>query len=86
MCHFISENIKNLGNYTLQLQVVLNESGEHVYSGKELPSHKLKFSITGMTFRSYMSRLVGKPTMWFPNRSDINRPVQAQKQARSLNF
>ena len=24
--------------------------------------------------------------MWFPNRSDINRPVQAQKQARSLKF
>ena len=31
-----------------------------------------------------MSRLVGKPTMWFPNRSDTNRPVQAQKRARSL--
>ena len=29
-----------------------------------------------------MSRLVGKPTMWFPNRSDTNRPVQLQKQAR----
>ena len=33
-----------------------------------------------------MSRLVGKPTMWFPNRFDINRPVQLQKQARSLKF
>ena len=31
-----------------------------------------------------MSRLVGKPAMWFPNRSDTNRPVQAQKRARSL--
>ena len=27
-----------------------------------------------------------KPTMWFPNRSDTNRPVQLQKQARSLKF
>ena len=35
---------------------------------------------------SKMSRLVGKPTMWFPNRSDTNRPVQAQKRARSLKF
>ena len=35
---------------------------------------------------SNMSRLVGKPTMWFPNRSDTNRPVQAQKRARSLKF
>ena len=33
-----------------------------------------------------MSRLEGKPTMWFPNRSHTNRPVQAQKQARSLKF
>ena len=24
----------------------------------------------------YLNRLVGKPTMWFPNRSDTNRPVQ----------
>ena len=34
----------------------------------------------------YMSRLVGKPTMWFPNRSDTNQVVQSQKQARSLKF
>ena len=34
----------------------------------------------------HMSHLVGKPTMWFPNRSDTNRPVQAQKRARSLKF
>ena len=33
-----------------------------------------------------MSHLVGKPTMWFPNRSDTNWPVQAQKTARSLKF
>ena len=29
---------------------------------------------------------MGKPTMWFPNRSDTNRAVQAQKTARSLKF
>ena len=34
----------------------------------------------------HLSHLVGKPTMWFLNRSDTNRPVQAQKQARSLKF
>ena len=34
----------------------------------------------------YLSRLVEKPTMWFPNRSDTNRPVQLQKQARSLKY
>ena len=29
---------------------------------------------------------LGKPTMWFPTRSDINRPVQVQKRARILKF
>ena len=33
-----------------------------------------------------MSCLVGKPTMWFPNRFDTNQAVQSQKQARSLKF
>ena len=33
-----------------------------------------------------LSRLVGKPTMWFPNRSDTNRNVQSEKMARGLNF
>ena len=30
----------------------------------------------------YLSRLVKKPTMWFPSRSDTNRAVQAEKMAR----
>ena len=33
-----------------------------------------------------LSHLVGKQTMWFPNRSDTNWAVQAQKMARSLKF
>ena len=37
-------------------------------------------------FNYYLSHLVGKPTMWFQNRSDTNQPVQAQKRARSLKF
>ena len=35
---------------------------------------------------NYMSRFVGKPTIWFPNRSDTNRPVQSQKMARGWKF
>ena len=38
------------------------------------------------TNKKDLSRLVGKPTMWFLNRSYTNRPVQLQKQARSLKF
>ena len=34
----------------------------------------------------YLSRLVGKPTMWFLKRPDTNRAVQAQKTARSMKF
>ena len=48
-------------------------------------SHSLDMSSNTAKFQD-MSRLVGKPTMWFPNRSDTNRPVQLQKQARSLKF
>ena len=33
-----------------------------------------------------LSRLVGKPTMWFPTRFDTNRAVQAQKMARDWTF
>ena len=33
-----------------------------------------------------MSRLVGKPTMWFLNRSGTNQAAQSQKTARSMKF
>ena len=33
-----------------------------------------------------MSLHVRKPTIWIQTRSDTNRAVQSQKQARSLNF
>ena len=29
---------------------------------------------------------MGKPTMWFPNRSDTNHAVQARKIARGMKF
>ena len=29
-----------------------------------------------------LSHIMGKPTMWFPNRSDTNQAVQAQKMAK----
>ena len=43
-------------------------------------------TLTQTRSRHQMSRLVGKPTMWFSNRSDTNRPAQAQKRAKSLKF
>ena len=39
--------MKNLGNHTIKIQVVLNESGVTEFGSKPLPSHKIKFSITG---------------------------------------
>ncbi|XP_057614529.1 structural maintenance of chromosomes flexible hinge domain-containing protein 1 [Chionomys nivalis] len=39
------ENIQKLGNYTLKLQVVLNESNADTYAGRALPSKAIKFSI-----------------------------------------
>ncbi|XP_071103421.1 structural maintenance of chromosomes flexible hinge domain-containing protein 1-like isoform X1 [Haliotis cracherodii] len=40
------ENVKNLGPHTLQLQTVLNESGATMFAGKELPSYKIRFTVT----------------------------------------
>uniref|UniRef100_A0A8C5ZGB7 Structural maintenance of chromosomes flexible hinge domain containing 1 n=1 Tax=Marmota marmota marmota TaxID=9994 RepID=A0A8C5ZGB7_MARMA len=39
------ENIQKLGNYTLKLQVVLNESNADTYAGRPLPSKAIKFSV-----------------------------------------
>ena len=45
------------------------------------------FAAPGLNPKCFQrSRLVGKPKMWFPNRSDTNRAVQAQKMSRSLKF
>ncbi|XP_022088750.1 structural maintenance of chromosomes flexible hinge domain-containing protein 1-like [Acanthaster planci] len=40
------ENMKNLGDHTIKIQVVLNESGVTAFGGRPLPNHKIKFSIT----------------------------------------
>ena len=42
--------------------------------------------VTRIFIMYIMSHLVGKPTMWFPNRSDTNQAVQSQKMVRSLKF
>ncbi|XP_059562519.1 structural maintenance of chromosomes flexible hinge domain-containing protein 1 isoform X2 [Myotis daubentonii] len=39
------ENIQKLGNYTLKLQVVLNESNADTYAGRPLPCKAIKFSV-----------------------------------------
>ena len=44
------------------------------------------FGRLDLEYYQQLSRLVEKPTMWFPNRSDSNQAVQLQKTARSLKF
>ena len=51
---------------------------------KEIVPNEVEIRLSFYVYN--LSRLVGKPTMWFPTRSDTNRAVQAQKQARSLKF
>ena len=36
--------------------------------------------------KQQMSPVMRKPTMWFPNRPDTNRAVQAQKMVRGWKF
>ena len=43
----VSDCTKNLGAYTIQLNAVLNESGNTSFAGKELPSHKINFTVNG---------------------------------------
>ena len=58
-----------------------------IINGKDTVNKIMKAQIqVGKVVDKYKSRLVGKPTMWFPTRSDINRPVQSQKRARILKF
>lgn len=49
---------KYLGKYTLQFHAVLNESGAIMYADRELPSHRIKFSIVGKTY-SIVNKIVG---------------------------
>ena len=49
-------------------------------------SNVISLTIVWIAFTQELSHLVGKPTIWFPNRSDTNRPVQPQMTARSLKF
>ena len=49
-------------------------------------SHVALLIPPSLSLEMHLSCIVGKPIMWFPNRSDTNRPVQAQKRARSLKF
>ena len=51
-----------------------------------LVGHLHPFLLSAMEHKHYLSRLMDKPTMWFPTRSDTNRSVQSQKQARSFKF
>ena len=72
----------------------LGHTGNHTYSRicglflikvHAYPQQRKNIGST-TTYLIMLSHLVEKPTMWFPNRSDTNRPVQLQKQARSLKF
>ena len=69
------------GFYVLERNLFLNE-------GLMLKLHPLEVLTCKLFFLllKQMRRLVGKPAVWFPTRSDTNRPVQAQKRARSLKF
>ena len=56
-----------------KLTVRLRETGSYRFQDIYQCDAKLK-----------LSRFVGKPTMWFPARSDTNWPVHSQKRARIL--
>ena len=44
---FLAANVKNLGDYTILIQTMLNKSGADTFAGKVLPKHFIKFKIVG---------------------------------------
>ena len=49
-------------------------------------SHRLETKRVSWLTLEYMSLVMRKPTLWFPNRSYTNRAVQAQKIATGWKF
>ncbi|XP_052765757.1 structural maintenance of chromosomes flexible hinge domain-containing protein 1-like [Mya arenaria] len=69
------ENVNYLGNYTLTLQVVLNESGENTFAGRELPGRKYKFQVVeGEAERFSVGHLEGPFRVGVP----FNIPLELQ--------
>ena len=79
----MSDLVGNLKDCFLALGLIEQKP---IPSTKLLPVSIILLMSVSESWQSHLSRLVGKPTMWFLNRSDTNRPVQLQKQARSLKF
>lgn len=49
----LAENLKDLGQYTLSLKTVLNESNATSFGGRELPSYELNFTIKGKEIKTF---------------------------------
>ena len=64
----------------------LDEQGFHGWQVIDATPQEMSDGKANRYLTFYLSRLMGKPTIWLPNRSDTNQAVQAQKQARSLKF
>ena len=64
----------NIGFYE-EISKIISSSNYHQIS-----------SNTHLICTSDLSRVMRKPTFWFPTWSDTNRAVQLQKMARGLKF
>ena len=72
----------------METTILIQSAPKNLMQSIPLPSdgsHKI-LSRLARLIQKYLSRLAGKPTMWFPNRSGTNPLVQVQKRARSLKF
>lgn len=50
---FLAENLTDLGEYTLSLKTMLNESNATSFGGRELPSYALNFTIKGKEIKTF---------------------------------
>ena len=76
-CYFFS---------THRVEAIMRKMQSRVQFLSEPETHEERIDIDVELQTLQMSRLVGKPTMWFSNSSESNQPVQSQKMARGLKF
>ena len=60
-----------------------NQSNQGSYRSHKIQSY---YSIYNCLFYEHLTRLTRKPTMWFPNRSDINEMTYNHRWLESGNF
>ena len=91
--YVLRENIKNIKTLPMKFSFFSSEKKKKFlyiawasFHNANSESGPLQHDSLTSPSQHHMSCLMRKPTIWFLNRSDTNRPVQSRKNARNLKF